>query len=107
MATGEQEGKSNNLLKGDKLTKQNVELSGHTSRYGMDPESHVESLCLECLNHISNSVLCLSHSQSIAWSDDHILGVGQQLYSTISIDLCVCSCYLLPRARACQDTMSK
>ena len=83
-----------NRLK-QKLTQQNVELSRHTSRNGVNPESYVKSSFLKGFYHVSNGVLSFSYSQSIARGDYDILSGGKQFYSTVGIDFCVATCYLL------------
>ena len=61
----------------------------------MDPETHVKSLILQGLDHISNCILRFSNSQSIARCDDDILGTGDHIHGAICGDFSVSSYDLL------------
>lgn len=85
------------------LTQQYVQLSRHTSCDGMDPEAYVESSFFELFDHVSDSVLRLSHSQSVSWCDDNILWRCQHFYGAFRVDLCVSPGDLFPFTRACYN----
>ena len=61
----------------------------------MDPETHVKSLILQGLDHISNCILRFSYSQSITRCDDDILGTGDHIHGAICGDFSVSSYDLL------------
>jgi len=71
---------------------EHIELSWHTACHGVYCKPDSDVVLVEYLHNFTDCILGLSHSKSLPWDDDDVLGVRHEFNHVFDVDFNVFPC---------------